>query len=118
MLRFPDAGMEITCTPLLANFVSIGTGYGIDADWRHGMYHGPEPLTQGLVLSVDEVRGIAQYGIVDNVAEFSYGGRVGYGLSNTASSVPTGGTGCSTAPWGHRRTDAAGPVDPRPDMRE
>jgi hypothetical protein len=80
VLRFPDAGMEITCTPLLANFVSIGTGYGIDADWRHGMYHGPEPLTQGLVLSVDEVRGIAQYGIVDNVAEFSYGGRVGYGL--------------------------------------
>ena len=80
VLRFPAVGMEITCTPLLANFVSIGTGYGIDADWRHGMYHGPEPLTQGLVLSVDEVQGIAQYGIVDNVAAFSYGGHVGYGL--------------------------------------
>jgi len=36
------AGLEITCTPLLANFVSIGTGYGIDSDWRHGMYHGPD----------------------------------------------------------------------------
>ena len=41
VVRFPEAGLEITCTPLLANFVSIGTGYGIDADWRHGMYHGP-----------------------------------------------------------------------------
>ena len=66
--------------PLLANFVSIGTGYGIDADWRHGMYHGPEPVTQGLVLAVDEVQGLAQYGIVDHVAEFSYDGHVGYGL--------------------------------------
>ena len=56
-VRFPEAGIEITCTPLLANFVSIGTGYGIDADWRHGMYHGPEPVTQGLVLAVDEMQG-------------------------------------------------------------
>ena len=55
-------------------------GYGIDADWRHGMYHGPEPVTQGLVLAVDEVQGLAQYGIVDHVAEFSYDGHVGYGL--------------------------------------
>ncbi|MGA2932639.1 MAG: hypothetical protein ABSE98_11205, partial [Acidimicrobiales bacterium] len=80
VLRFPDAGLDITCTPLLANYVSIGTGYGIDADWRHGMYHGPEPVTQGLVLSVDDVKGIAQYGIVDQVARFSYDGHVGYGL--------------------------------------
>jgi len=80
VIRFPEAGLEITCTPLLANFVSIGTGYGIDSDWRHGMYHGPDPVTQGLVLAVDEVQGLAQYGIVDHVAEFSYDGHVGYGL--------------------------------------
>jgi hypothetical protein len=29
---------------------------------------------------VDEVKGLAQYGIVDNVARFSYGDVVGYGL--------------------------------------
>jgi hypothetical protein len=80
VVRFPEAGVEVACRPLLANFVSLGTGYGIDADWRHGMYHGPETLTQGLVLSVDEVKGLAQYGIVDHVAEFSYDGKVGYGL--------------------------------------
>jgi hypothetical protein len=44
------------------------------------MYHGPDPVTQGLVLAVDEVQGLAQYGIVDHVAEFSYDGHVGYGL--------------------------------------
>jgi hypothetical protein len=80
VLRFPEAGLEVTCRSVLANFISIGTGYGIDADWRHGMYHGPETVTEGLVLSVDEVKGLAQYGIVDHVAEFSYEGNVGHGL--------------------------------------
>ncbi len=89
VIRFPEAdggaGLEITCTPLLANFVSVGTGYGIDADWRHGMYHGPEPVVGGLVLDVEATKGLAQYGIVDHVARFSYhdpAGRevVGYGL--------------------------------------
>ena len=115
VVRFPEAGIEISCRPLLANFVSIGTGYGIDADWRHGMYHGPEPVTQGLVLAVDEVQGLAQYGIVDHVAEFSYDGHVGYGLLEQASSAPTAATGCSTAAWGHRRTDRRmGPPAPGP----
>ncbi|HEY1830249.1 MAG TPA: hypothetical protein VGG38_08400 [Acidimicrobiales bacterium] len=80
VLTFPAAGIEITCTPLLTNWISIGTGYGIDADWRHGMYHGPELVTQGLVLEVEEIRGLAQYGIVDHVARFEYDGHVGYGL--------------------------------------
>ncbi|MDA8356220.1 MAG: hypothetical protein M0Z95_08005 [Actinomycetota bacterium] len=80
LLRFPESGIEIECVPLLTNFVSVGTGYGIDADWRHGMYHGPDPVVQGLVLGVDDVRGIGQYGIVDHLATFSYGDNVGYGL--------------------------------------
>ena len=79
-VRFPDADLEITCTSLLPNFISIGTGYGIDADWRHGMYQGPDEVVQGLVLKVDEVKGLAQYGIVDHVARFSYGDVVGFGL--------------------------------------
>ncbi len=80
LVRFPETGIEIECESLLANFVSVGTGYGIDADWRHGMYHGPDPVVQGLVLDVDEVKGIGQYGIVDHLARFRYDGRVGYGL--------------------------------------
>jgi hypothetical protein len=80
IVRFPEADLEIVCTPLLANYISIGTGYGIDADWRHGIYHGPDPVVQGLVLKVDEIKGLAQYGIVDHVATFTYGDHVGYGL--------------------------------------
>ncbi len=80
LLRFPESGTEIECVSLLANYISVGTGYGIDADWRHGMYHGPDPVVQGLVLGVDDVKGIGQYGIVDHLATFSYDGNVGYGL--------------------------------------
>lgn len=79
-IRFPEAGIEVECRSLLPNFVSVGTGYGIDADWRHGMYHGPDPVVQGLTLGVDEIRGIGQYGIVDHLATFSYDGHEGYGL--------------------------------------
>lgn len=79
-LRFPEAGLQIECQPVLANFVSVGTGYGMDADWRHGMYHGPDPVVQGLALEVDEIRPIGQYGIVDHLARFTYDDHVGYGL--------------------------------------
>ncbi len=79
-LTFPEAGIEIACVSLLPNFVSLGTGYGIDADWRHGMYQGPETVTQGMILDVDEIKGLAQYGIIDHLAEFRYGDNVGYGL--------------------------------------
>ena len=75
----PDQPIELSCEPLLANWVSVGTGYGIDADWRHGMYQGVD-VVQGLVLEVDDIRGLGQYGIVDHVARFSYGDQVGYGL--------------------------------------
>jgi hypothetical protein len=59
--------------------VSVGTGYGLDADWRHGMYQG-ELVVQGLDHKHDEVAPIGQYGVVDQVARFEYGGRTGYGL--------------------------------------
>jgi len=31
LLKFPNSGIEIECTSLLPNFISVGTGYGIDA---------------------------------------------------------------------------------------
>ncbi len=80
VLRFPESGLEIDCTPLLASYLSIGTGYGLDSDWRHGMYQGPAPVVQGVVLKVEEIKALGQYGIVDQVARFEYDGRVGYGL--------------------------------------
>ena len=53
----------------------------MDADWRHGMYQGPDLVVQGKVLSVEqEVKPLGQYGVVDHVARYSYDGNVGYGL--------------------------------------
>ena len=79
-ISFPEVGLTIECEPVVTNWVSIGTGYGIDQDWRHGMYQGEDVVVQGLTLDVEEVRAIAQYGIVDHGARFTYDGNVGYGL--------------------------------------
>lgn len=79
-ISFPEAGIAVECEPAVTNWISIGTGYGIDQDWRHGMYQGPELVVQGLTLQIDEIRGIAQYGIVDHGARFTYDGHVGFGL--------------------------------------
>ncbi len=86
VIRFPDApggAIEVTCTPLMTNFLSLGTGYGMDADWRHGMYQGPLKV-QGLQLSVPEIWPIAQFGVVDHVGRFEYGDHIGYGLYEQA----------------------------------
>jgi len=81
-IELPDApggGFAVKCTPLLPCVISIGTGYGLDADWRHGMYQG-KLVVQGLERKHDEVAPLGQYGVVDQVARFEYAGRVGYGL--------------------------------------
>ena len=83
VITFPDAPegeIALECEPLLTNFISVGTGYGMESDWRHGMYQGPEPVVQGDNLPVEEVAGLGQYGVVDNVGKFTYNGQVGYGL--------------------------------------
>jgi hypothetical protein len=80
VLTFDEADLQIVCTPILTNFLSVGTGYGMDADWRHGMYQGPDTVVHGLVLKVDDINGRAQYGVVDQSARFEYDDQVGYGL--------------------------------------
>ncbi len=80
VISFSDSNIVMNCTPLLANFVAIGTGYGIEDDWRHGMYQGPDPVVQGLQYKVEDIKGIGQYGVVDHVGKFEYDGHVGYGL--------------------------------------
>jgi hypothetical protein len=79
-ISFPDAGFEIRATPLLPNFLAVGTGYGLEPDWRHGMYQGPDVVTQGIVYQVPEIQQLGAYAVVDNSARFEYDGHVGYGL--------------------------------------
>ena len=87
-IAFPDAPggpVVMRAEPLLTNFVGVGTGYGLDADWRHGMWKGEEPVEQALSYRVEEIKAQGQYGVVDSVARFSYddpnlGTRQGFGL--------------------------------------
>ena len=53
--RAGRARFEITVTPLIECYVGIGTGYGFDADWRHGMYQGPL-VVQGVLLDTEKDR--------------------------------------------------------------
>ncbi|GIW45115.1 MAG: hypothetical protein KatS3mg077_2397 [Candidatus Binatia bacterium] len=82
-LLFPQAPggkLEIEVTPLLNAYVAVGTGYGMEPDWRHGMYQGPL-VVQGFERPIEEVASFGQYGLVDQVARFTTNeGAVGYGL--------------------------------------
>jgi hypothetical protein len=75
-----ESGLKITCTPMLPNYLAVGTGYGLEPDWRHGMYQGPELVVQGVVYDVPEIRVLGAYAVVDHAARFEYDGNVGYGL--------------------------------------
>lgn len=78
----PDGDpVEVTATPLLPMHIGVGTGYGLDADWRHGMYQG-ELEVQGVVHDLRTEQGrSAMWGIVDAVARFERSdGATGYGL--------------------------------------
>jgi hypothetical protein len=83
ILSFPDApggGFDVKVTPLRSAYIAFGTGYGIEDDWRHGMYQGPL-VVQYKEYSEEELASFGWYGIVDHVARFeSTTGDVGYGL--------------------------------------
>ncbi len=85
-LRFPEApggAVEIGVEPLLDCWLMHRTGYGIDPDWRHGMYQGPLVVQDH---EMDYERDAAElFGLVDQVARFSQSGgvadgAVGHGL--------------------------------------
>jgi len=83
-LRFPEApggGFDVRVTPLTHCFVAVGTGYGMDSDWRHGMYQG-KLVVQGKEWSMQELATWGWFGIVDHAARFEIDrtGDVGYGL--------------------------------------
>ncbi len=79
LLRLGD--LEVKVTPLLRLHVGIGTGYGFEPDWRHGMYQGPL-VVQGVEWDLTTEMGRANlWGLVDSVARFELpDGTVGTGL--------------------------------------
>ncbi|MHB8669656.1 MAG: hypothetical protein ACYDAD_03705 [Acidimicrobiales bacterium] len=72
-LRFRDSDLVVDIEPLLPLWVGVGTGYGFDADWRHGKYQGPL-VVEGLTLDLtDPDVGPRLFGLVDSVARFRLG---------------------------------------------
>ena len=85
-MNSPDGEeIDITVEPKISIHIGIGTGYGYDTDWKHGMWHGAEPVVQHFELDTNTPEGKARlFGIVDNGATFTYtdrrGTHVGHGL--------------------------------------
>jgi len=79
-LSFPDApggAIDVAVEPLMDCWLMLGTGYGIEADWRHGMYQGPL-VVQG--VEIDYRRDADRlFGLVDQVARFTQTGGVADG---------------------------------------
>jgi hypothetical protein len=86
-LTFPHApggAIEVGVIPLTHCFIAVGTGYGMEQDWRHGMYQGPL-VVQGKEWSMDELASWGWFGVVDHAARFELAGpggerHVGHGL--------------------------------------
>ena len=80
-VRF-GGGLVLEAEVLRPLHIARGTGYGFDADWRHGMWQGPELVVQRLDLDTDDPSIVPIPGaIVDNVARFTTNrGHEGYGL--------------------------------------
>jgi hypothetical protein len=88
VVAFPDTCAEVRVTQLVPLHMAVGSGYGLDQDWRHGMYQGPVPKVQHLKLPAEEAaRRSGMFGITERLARFHYEGpegpRTGYGLFET-----------------------------------
>lgn len=81
-LVFPDAPagpINIECESLLSLFLAIGTGYGADKEWRHGMYQG-DLVVQGKEYQTQDISKRGERGIIDAAGRFRYSGHEGFGL--------------------------------------
>jgi hypothetical protein len=74
----------VSVLPVSASYLALGTGYGMEADWRHGMYQGPLAVQRRTYDLEDPDVARATYGLVDNLAHFELEGQRGYGLFENA----------------------------------
>lgn len=85
VIRFPDApggALELRGTPLLQTYLTAGTGYGMEADWRHGMHQGPLKV-QGFTWDAQKDDD-KMWGLVETPARFTLGDQKGFGMMEFA----------------------------------
>lgn len=73
-------GTIVELRPVGASHLALGTGYGTEAGWRHGMHQGPLAVERRTYDLAEPGVRRAAYGLVDSVAEATMDGQVGYGL--------------------------------------
>ncbi|WP_137723156.1 hypothetical protein [Prescottella subtropica] len=67
----PDDVLTVTCDPVLPHYLGVGTGYGLEQDWRHGMWQG-ELVVQGLREKVADIEPWKKlFCPVDNLSRFT-----------------------------------------------
>ncbi len=89
-LTYYGAGGEVTARleveTLLAFPLLLGSGYGLEPDWRHGMYQG-DLVVQGQVVPPADPS-YSTWGLTEHAARFTYDGQVGYGMLECAVMGP------------------------------
>lgn len=67
----PDRILTVACEPVLPHYLGVGTGYGLEQDWRHGMWQG-ELVVQGVREKVADIEAWKKmFCPVDNLARFT-----------------------------------------------
>jgi hypothetical protein len=63
--------LQVTIRPVHPVWLMVGTGYGLEPDWKHGMYQGPDLVVQGVCYDLRKPEDKARmWGMVDSVALF------------------------------------------------
>ncbi|MFI0353898.1 hypothetical protein [Actinomadura sp. 9N407] len=63
----------VRATPILPVHMMVGTGYGLEPDWKHGMYQGPDLKVQGVSYDTRKEEDAARmWGMVDSVGRYEY----------------------------------------------
>jgi hypothetical protein len=71
MISFGASPLVVKVRPVLPVWLMVGTGYGLEPDWKHGMYQGPELVVQGVCYDLAKPEDRARmWGMVDSVAAF------------------------------------------------
>ena len=88
VVTFAGRAERVRVTQLLPLHMAVGSGYGLDADWRHGMYQGPDLVVQQVVMPAPEAAAKSgMFGITERLSRFDYDGpegvRTGFGLFET-----------------------------------
>jgi hypothetical protein len=77
---------EVEVETLLAFPLLLGTGYGLEPDWKHGMYQG-ELVVQGQQIPPADAS-YMDWGLTEYAAKFTCEGKVGYGMFECAVMGP------------------------------